>query len=1163
MIGKYFRTITVIMLVLFSESFLCRADYCRYTGNSTNPNGRRLVSFTLSGSDGSSFSLSDIQPTSTGPVYIDKTANIYTVKRGSTITPTVNWSGGWMHSYIYIDYNRDGSFSYTINPDGTVTDTNELRAYTYYSGKNSKGESVDISSNNGMADPWRLSPFKISDAIATGDYRARLKIDWNSIDPCGDAGIGGNGGCICDFTIRVTAPIRKVTVVSSSPVAGSAFIDGITSSSVTKEGAVKLVAIPAGGYRFVNWTEGNTVLSTEKVYNDNLQYDHTVKANFTTPGYSAMSRTFTGNANQQNRYLKTVTTTGTYTPTVFTATTEAELPYTAFTVSPNTYTASGALIDKTSYPIIIKRGTGSFTINFKAWTNSISGNNPEIKWTQQAAFVDWNGNGSFNDLNEIYPKSSSDNTNDSFVSEAGYTRTINIPAGTGNGTYRIRIVYYEPATGTEEWQNTIFTDKEGKLRNGIAYDFTLLVTDNPYQAENIVFSTSDNPVWYLIRSAPAEQKFSITNLPYKFSENAGGIIAVSLSTKSEKPEPSFEDKYLWRFEGNQSECKIICKTGHQPVKPIGVDEEQVQLVAMPAGGWRLSLSDIVTDSENRGAYYFTSKEHAAGTRLMLSYLDGYLYAHKMENDYDINPKGSGIALFNLMQKDKIAWNMVFYSGGEQYRSYSVNNIDSIKNSDKSFEIYIKNGASEKIVLNNIDSMVFKSAAFPQIPSFGNISKGEVVTTEKQVTITGGDSDAIYWDVNGTGTPSNIYTGAINLATLSNGEKTLRAVTMKDGVVSEIRSVKFTLNIVPLPAMPVITYSGTSTQTPYCRGYINVSATGNVTVTYNVDGGTWKTYSNRIDIKSLSSGTHTVTVKVTDNTYGTSVTKSETVTYNGADPTNSAKWLDHISDHIRLSQLTIPGTHETCATGGTIWHQCQNSSVTSQLNQGIRVMDLRIGNGMDMYHGSTGMGINLSSVLNEVKNFLNNNPSEFVILSVKDENWSGDQTSWTNQVASLMDGTGKAYIPGSSYDYTVGELRGKFIIIRRYGYFGGSRGIDVSTWPNDWYTNSPSGTPPLMIQDAYNYAAELASSAAGRKWGYAQRHMDAAKNDPNNGIIYLNFMTATSISTPGDWANNMVPKLNNYLNSNQKGRYGFIMLDYVGTHTGAVSNLIRANKYPEL
>lgn len=64
---------------------------------------------------------------------------------------------------------------------------------------------------------------------------------------------------------------------------------------------------------------------------------------------------------------------------------------------------------------------------------------------------------------------------------------------------------------------------------------------------------------------------------------------------------------------------------------------------------------------------------------------------------------------------------------------------------------------------------------------------------------------------------------------------------------------------------------------------------------------------------------------------------------------SSSWLSNISSTLLLSELTIPGTHQTCGIFGATFplnyivdlHQCQKWTLSEQLNNGIRFVDIRV------------------------------------------------------------------------------------------------------------------------------------------------------------------------------------------------------------------------------
>ncbi len=129
-------------------------------------------------------------------LYQDCLSKGFSVKAGETVTPTFQWTGVWMSGYVYVDYDNDGAFSFEIQSDGLPSANSDLKAYSYYEGKNSVGASV---ANGDVINP---PSFTIPATLANGVYRMRYKVDWNSLDPAGSQEWGNdiltNGGAIAD-----------------------------------------------------------------------------------------------------------------------------------------------------------------------------------------------------------------------------------------------------------------------------------------------------------------------------------------------------------------------------------------------------------------------------------------------------------------------------------------------------------------------------------------------------------------------------------------------------------------------------------------------------------------------------------------------------------------------------------------------------------------------------------------------------------------------------------------------------------------------------------------------------------------------------------------------------------------------------------------------------
>ncbi|MFW5582748.1 MAG: hypothetical protein ACOCNU_04035, partial [Bacteroidales bacterium] len=169
------------------------------------------ITLTESGQTAQSVTLSSRKP------YIDLTEDEnahFTCTAGSTLTTTFNWTGSWMHGYVYIDTDNDKHFSFT---EGSTTQTDtEVYAFSFYSGNfnddssgyNSAG--TRITGNNRAV----VNPPSFTAPGTNGTYRIRFKIDWNSIDPGGQLaadgtatganGIIANGGQIVDALLTIT-----------------------------------------------------------------------------------------------------------------------------------------------------------------------------------------------------------------------------------------------------------------------------------------------------------------------------------------------------------------------------------------------------------------------------------------------------------------------------------------------------------------------------------------------------------------------------------------------------------------------------------------------------------------------------------------------------------------------------------------------------------------------------------------------------------------------------------------------------------------------------------------------------------------------------------------------------------------------------------------------
>ena len=208
------------------------------TALNTSAHGRMLNSFSLqqAGKEKQTKSVKTSKA-----AYEDHTADEpFTVEAGSELTASFDYTGEWMHSFVYIDFDNDGKFSYKEGQwDQTGTD---LVAFSFYSldsnpkndasGYNSVGDELTGDARNTYAAPSFKAPAK------AGEYRIRFKIDWNCILPGGSSSILSDGGGVWDATLKVVEPVVDgISTINAEVANGEAqlfTVDGVQIAKLQK-----------------------------------------------------------------------------------------------------------------------------------------------------------------------------------------------------------------------------------------------------------------------------------------------------------------------------------------------------------------------------------------------------------------------------------------------------------------------------------------------------------------------------------------------------------------------------------------------------------------------------------------------------------------------------------------------------------------------------------------------------------------------------------------------------------------------------------------------------------------------------------------------------------------------------------------------------------------
>ena len=149
-----------------------------------------------------------------GKVYSDNTAvSVFSAKAGTKVQPTFDYTGAWMNAYVYVDWNKNGKFEYTVNEDGTPAADSEIVSYNALQIGDTWYKSDGTTTANGNTIASGVPSFTIPADTPAGLYRMRYKVDWNCVDPAGGSTIIADGGGYVDLMLDVHGD--KVTVSAS------------------------------------------------------------------------------------------------------------------------------------------------------------------------------------------------------------------------------------------------------------------------------------------------------------------------------------------------------------------------------------------------------------------------------------------------------------------------------------------------------------------------------------------------------------------------------------------------------------------------------------------------------------------------------------------------------------------------------------------------------------------------------------------------------------------------------------------------------------------------------------------------------------------------------------------------------------------------------------
>lgn len=243
---------------------------------------------------------------------------------------------------------------------------------------------------------------------------------------------------------------------------------------------------------------------------------------------------------------------------------------------------------------------------------------------------------------------------------------------------------------------------------------------------------------------------------------------------------------------------------------------------------------------------------------------------------------------------------------------------------------------------------------------------------------------------------------------------------------------------------------------------------------------------------------------------------------------SADWMAQIDGDLTLSELAIPGTHDSATKNVQLafFSKCQAKDIRAQLDAGFRYLDIRLGMDGDrlkLMHGFTSCktgampwsgSLYLDNVLDQCYAFLREHPTETLLFAVKQEHGSERVADFQELLSSYIDRDRSMWLLTDTMP-TLDEARGRLVLLRRYadeGSFGPESGLPLLWDDQGGYENfalntvsTDNGSYTLWVQDRFEYDA-------AHKWTAFLGGLRTAPGTSEE--CYLNFLSTKGTAAYG-------------------------------------------------
>ena len=267
------------------------------------------------------------------------------------------------------------------------------------------------------------------------------------------------------------------------------------------------------------------------------------------------------------------------------------------------------------------------------------------------------------------------------------------------------------------------------------------------------------------------------------------------------------------------------------------------------------------------------------------------------------------------------------------------------------------------------------------------------------------------------------------------------------------------------------------------------------------------------------------------------------------------WMTGLADETPVTCLSIPGAHDAASvtiTSYRRWTRTQGLDIAALWNCGVRAFDLRpawVDGSMGLFHDKYSAYVGFKTVMDALVLAVERHPGEGAIVIIRHEKEAdGNAPEWASEMGTILDGL-RPRLASWHPDMTLGDLRGKILVLSRNAYAGGPIGGYLHGWTSGDNPSVQRGAHvvdetgsehPFWVQDYYH------PDGTEDKWAGIRDMLDATVAAEEPRPLVINHASGYVGKLPDYRTNarNVNAKTADYIRG-LSGPVGIVMMDFAG------------------